>query len=51
VNDGFQCHIGVIPQAQQRLKRVSATSRRSAGEVRNRRGRTTGNPGKFMASV
>ena len=30
---------------------VSATSRRSAGEVRNRRGRAIGNPGKFMRSV
>ena len=27
---------------------VSATSRRSAGEVRNRRGREMGNPGKFI---
>jgi len=33
------------------LNDVSATSRRSAGEVRNRRGRDTGNPGKFIEAV
>jgi hypothetical protein len=30
---------------------VSATSRRKAGDCRNRRGRLTGNPGKFMPPV
>jgi hypothetical protein len=30
---------------------VSATSRRRAGDCRNRRGRHTGNPGKFMKTV
>jgi hypothetical protein len=30
---------------------VSATNRRSAGEARNRRGRATGNPGKFMQVI
>ncbi len=30
---------------------VSATSRRSAGEVLSRRGRVTGNPGKFMQVI
>ena len=33
------------------LKRVSQTSFRNAGDCRSRRGRDTGNPGKFIGTV
>jgi hypothetical protein len=33
------------------FREVSATNRRKAGEVRNRRGRLTGNPGNIMLTV